>query len=258
MHAIVVTAVIAQGQFEAARASLNDQVVQRVKQMPGFVKGYWTIDDSHQHGSSVIVFSSQEDAQNAANGVRNTPRPAGVTIVSAGGLMVGVGLNLPWLVDVYRTDGAWAAIGAVKPASPLGPTLGRLLVFHSGPVGSVLGAGLAAAALVAVFVSRGWRASWAIRACAIATVFFAMAWADGRDWLPRPFAMPELFLASAAAGVALAVSMGGAAPQWNDALGRGEASQMRGAVQSMGGRVAVQAVRGSPAGMIQADCTTTN
>ena len=134
-----------------------------------------------------------------------------VVVVSAGGLIVGVGLNLPWLFDVYRSGGAWAAIGAVKPASPLGPTLGRLLVFHSGPIGSVLGAGLAAAAFVAVVVSRGWRASWAIRGCAIATVFLAVAWADGRGWLPRPFAMPELFLASAAAAIALAVSMGGAA-----------------------------------------------
>ncbi len=134
-----------------------------------------------------------------------------VVVVSAGGLIVGVGLNLPWLFEVYRSGGAWAAIGVVKPVSPLGPTLGRLLVFHSGPVGSVLGAGLVAAALVAVIVSRGWRAAWAIRGCAIAAVFVAIAWADGRDWLPRPFAMPELFLASAAAAVALAVSMGGAA-----------------------------------------------
>jgi hypothetical protein len=134
-----------------------------------------------------------------------------VLVVSVGGLIVGVGLNLPWLFEVYRSSGAWAAIGAVKPASPLGPTLGRLLAFHSGPVGSVLGAGLAAAALVAVIVSRGWRAAWAIRGCAIAGVFVAIAWADGRGWLPRPFAMPELFLASAAAAVALAVSMGGAA-----------------------------------------------
>ena len=77
-----------------------------------------------------------------------------VVVVSVGGLIVGVGLNLPWLFEVYRSSGVWAAIGAVKPASPLGPTLGRLLVFHSGPIGSVLGAGLAAAALVAVIVSR--------------------------------------------------------------------------------------------------------
>ena len=42
MHGVLVTANIASGQFEAARKGLREEVLPRVKQAPGLVKGFWT------------------------------------------------------------------------------------------------------------------------------------------------------------------------------------------------------------------------
>jgi hypothetical protein len=83
MYAVVVNVSIASGQFAAARKALNEQVVPRVKQAPGFVKGYWTVRDDSGQGTSMAVFRTKHDADNAVTMVRNTPPPPGVTLNSA-------------------------------------------------------------------------------------------------------------------------------------------------------------------------------
>jgi hypothetical protein len=83
MYAVVANVSIASGQFAAARKVLNEQVVPRVKQAPGFVKAYWTISDDSTHGTSMAVFRTKQDADNAVTMVRNTPPPPGVTLNSA-------------------------------------------------------------------------------------------------------------------------------------------------------------------------------
>jgi hypothetical protein len=80
MHAVVVHATIAPGQMDAARTALHDQVLPRVRQAPGLVKGYWTRNADGTNGISVVVFNSQSDAENAAGMVRSTPPPPGVTL----------------------------------------------------------------------------------------------------------------------------------------------------------------------------------
>jgi hypothetical protein len=83
MYAVVVNVSIASGQFAAARTALNEQVVPRVKQAPGFVKGYWTVRDDSSQGTSMAVFRTKQDADNAVTMVRNSPPPPGVTLNSA-------------------------------------------------------------------------------------------------------------------------------------------------------------------------------
>jgi len=83
MYAVVVNVSIAPGQFAAARKALSEQVVPRVKQAPGFVKGYWTVRDDSSQGTSMTIFRTKQDADNAATMVRNTPAPAGVSLNSA-------------------------------------------------------------------------------------------------------------------------------------------------------------------------------
>jgi hypothetical protein len=83
MYAVVVNVSIAPGQFSAARKALNEQVVPRVKQAPGFVRGYWTIRDDSSQGTSMTVFQTKQDADNAVTMVRNTPPPPGVSLNSA-------------------------------------------------------------------------------------------------------------------------------------------------------------------------------
>ena len=58
MHAVVVRVTI--NNREAAQQHLEDQVVPRVSQAPGFVHGYWTWKDNT--GLAMVVFESEADA----------------------------------------------------------------------------------------------------------------------------------------------------------------------------------------------------
>ena len=78
MHAVVVRVTIED--FDAAVAALREQVVPRVKQVPGFVTGYWTRKE--EDGLSMIVFESEEGAQRAAEMLPTVTPPQGVTVES--------------------------------------------------------------------------------------------------------------------------------------------------------------------------------
>lgn len=56
---------------------LREQVVPQVKELPGFVAGYWTRSDGV--GRSIIVFDSEENAQAASNRVPSIV-PSGTTL----------------------------------------------------------------------------------------------------------------------------------------------------------------------------------
>lgn len=66
MHAVVVRVSISDR--EAAERTLNEEVVPRVSQAPGFQAGYWTWKDNT--GLSMIIFDSEEAATQAADQVR--------------------------------------------------------------------------------------------------------------------------------------------------------------------------------------------
>ncbi|HEY8773729.1 MAG TPA: hypothetical protein VIM05_04085 [Gaiellaceae bacterium] len=68
MHAVVVKVTI--NDFETARKDLEEQVVPRVKQAPGFVAGYWTRSSDGSNGRAMIVFDSEESAQGATGMIR--------------------------------------------------------------------------------------------------------------------------------------------------------------------------------------------
>ena len=74
MHAVVVTVVISDR--EAAERTLNQEVVPRVSQAPGFQAGYWTWKNNS--GLSMTIFDSEESATQAANQVQEMiqSRPA--------------------------------------------------------------------------------------------------------------------------------------------------------------------------------------
>ena len=86
MHAVVVTVDIVDP--DAARQGLDD-VVAMVRQAPGFLAGYWVrVDDAH--GTSVVVFESEERARAAAPpadggapGVKMTSVAVGEVLASA-------------------------------------------------------------------------------------------------------------------------------------------------------------------------------
>ena len=75
MHAVVVKVTI--NDREAAERALNDQLVPRVSQVPGFVAGYWTIKDDT--GLTMIIFES-EDAANAMSEIARSVVPDAMSL----------------------------------------------------------------------------------------------------------------------------------------------------------------------------------
>jgi len=62
MHAVLVNVKLSEN---ADPTILREQVVPRVKELPGFVAGYWTRDGGT--GRSMVVFDSEENAQAASD-----------------------------------------------------------------------------------------------------------------------------------------------------------------------------------------------
>jgi hypothetical protein len=75
MHAVIVKVTIKD--TEVATNLLEEQVVPRTAQAPGFVAGYWTRKDNT--GLSMIVCES-EDAAQALSGQVESPNPDAVSI----------------------------------------------------------------------------------------------------------------------------------------------------------------------------------
>jgi hypothetical protein len=80
MHAVLVKVSISDA--ENAQKELQETVVPRVSQLPGFVAGYWTRSDDGSNGRSMIVFESQEAARTAAERI-GAGVPQGVTFEGA-------------------------------------------------------------------------------------------------------------------------------------------------------------------------------
>lgn len=80
MHAVVVRVSISD--FESAQKGLEEMVVPRVSQAPGFVVGHWTRSDDKSNGLSMIVFESEDAARAAAERI-GTNVPDGVTFEGA-------------------------------------------------------------------------------------------------------------------------------------------------------------------------------
>jgi hypothetical protein len=134
---------------------------------------------------------------------------AGRMIVTAGSAtVVAVVLHLPWSVSLLSPDATWAAFAGPESSVPA-PTVAELLRFDLGPIGgSAVGYAFAVAALLPLLIGRSWRVSWAVRAWALAVVGWGLAVAAGSEGFPVPAGPPELLLAPAACGLAVAVALG--------------------------------------------------
>ena len=80
MHAVVVRVSISD--VETAQKGLEERVVPRLSQSPGFVAGYWTRSEDGSNGQSMLVFESEDAAQAVAELVPGFVQE-GVTIESA-------------------------------------------------------------------------------------------------------------------------------------------------------------------------------
>jgi hypothetical protein len=73
-HAIVVRVTFKPGMRDGANHVLHEQVVPGAKATPGFVAGYWMHADGEEHGTSVELFDSRDNAQ-ASLDQRSTDMP---------------------------------------------------------------------------------------------------------------------------------------------------------------------------------------
>ena len=79
MHAVVVAVKIEPDQADASRTVLENEVVRRVSQAPGFSSGYWTAANDQTNGLSMVLFDTKNNAEAAANMARSMPLPPEVT-----------------------------------------------------------------------------------------------------------------------------------------------------------------------------------
>jgi hypothetical protein len=73
---------------EAAEEMLHGEVVPMVKQIPGFVAGWWTRDLDNTNGMGVIVLDSEETAQGVKQRMESDEGPGGNPAVSLQGVEV--------------------------------------------------------------------------------------------------------------------------------------------------------------------------
>ena len=78
MHAVLVNVTI--NDFDSARKMLEEEVVPRVKQAPGFIAGYWTRTEENR-GLSMIVVETEYGARAVSEMIlRGPPDPDAVTV----------------------------------------------------------------------------------------------------------------------------------------------------------------------------------
>jgi len=125
---------------------------------------------------------------------------------SIGATVVAAVLLFPWSFDLLQSR---TSVFGVSLASHGAPRLTDILRFDTGPIGhGPLGWGLLVAAALPLLFGRSWRLAWASRMWGVALCCWLLVWAAGRGFLPLPMANPEVFLAPAAAALALSVGLG--------------------------------------------------
>jgi hypothetical protein len=80
MNAVVVRVTF--NDVKAAEEMLHGEVVPMVKQIPGFVAGWWTRDLDNTNGMGVIVFDSEETADMVRQRLESDEGPGGSDAVS--------------------------------------------------------------------------------------------------------------------------------------------------------------------------------
>lgn len=132
-----------------------------------------------------------------------------VLLVGVGGAVVAVVLQLPW--SLAAADG-WEAVVGVSSTSGYRLGLAEVLRFATGPYGTgMFGWALLLTAVLPLLIGRRWRLGWAVRGWALAAVGFAVTWVVGQGWSVGILPAPDVLLAPAAVGLALAAGLGMAA-----------------------------------------------
>lgn len=128
-------------------------------------------------------------------------------IAGTAGAVVAAVLHAPWTLDFLTPGAEWASVVGAGRRDGEG-ALGTLLRFETGPIGAEpVGYVFLVAAALPLLIGRDWRFSWAVRGWTVAVVCWGLAWVGQHGWGPE-LPHPDVLLAPAAAGLALAAALG--------------------------------------------------
>ncbi len=168
-------------------------------------------------------------------------------VATVGGAVVSAALLLPTTLDAIdsgRAVDTW--LGPERSAE--GVPAVDILGLRTGVVGiSGVAFAVLAAAAVPLVIGRRWRLGWAVRGWTVAVLAWALVWAHEQGWITSRLPDAGAVLATAAAGLALAVALGVAAVD-HDVRGRSRRFGLRRIVVA----AAVLALAGSTASMFAA------
>jgi hypothetical protein len=82
MHGLLVAVKIDPAGTDQATGMLNELVVPALKSAPGFLAGYWMQDEAAGMGYSIVVFESEQAANDARDNGPRPPEGAPVSIVN--------------------------------------------------------------------------------------------------------------------------------------------------------------------------------
>ena len=131
-----------------------------------------------------------------------------LAVAVVGGVVVGAVLHLPGLLSLFDGSSPWDLVAGSRSTEP--GSLGYLAIlrFETGPLGvAPLGWAFLAPAGLVLVVGRGWRLAWGIRAWFLALAGWGLVWAGEAGALPVALPRPEVVLAPAAVGMALAAGL---------------------------------------------------
>lgn len=135
-----------------------------------------------------------------------------LAVAAVAGPLVAFALHLPWSLELLHVGDGWVSMGGARSTEDSVLSFGRLLRFQSGPFGAPpLGWAILVAAALPLLIGRGWRFEWAVRAWFVAIASWGMLWLAHQGWSPVRLPPPEVLLAPAAVGLALAAALGMAA-----------------------------------------------
>ena len=125
------------------------------------------------------------------------------------GLIIALAVNLPWLIDVFAFDPSWEWLVGTRPSSNLSGGLSDFLQLTAGRSGNqIFGWGFLAIAVVPLILAKGERWAWAVRSWVMYLGGVSILWVDSNQWLDISMPRPEILLAPASIGVAVAGAMG--------------------------------------------------
>jgi len=135
-------------------------------------------------------------------------RPKEMALASVVSVVAAVSLHGPWSFDSLRNISWGWIVGPRSPETSFDELLDLLRFAPNTYAPRLLAYSMVALAVLALLLVRQRLLHIGLGGWMVAVVFWGLAWADRRDWLPIELPAPEILLAMAGAGLCYVVAVG--------------------------------------------------